>query len=59
MSELTWREWVWRQIHLGVNRVARWWAGPPYRGFDRNGHWLWRLNDWVADRYIWSWRWRR
>lgn len=59
----TLREKVWRRLHLSVNRVAHRLAGPPYvsntatdfliiREGRRNMHWLWRLNDWIAARYV-------
>jgi hypothetical protein len=57
MRRMRWRFWRW--VHLRVNRLAWWAAGPPFRGFDKNTHWLWRLNDWLADRWIWSWRGQR
>lgn len=50
----TWNKRVWQFLHRVVNRLA-WKLVPTKDHLDpRNKHWLWRLNNWVANHYtIW------
>jgi hypothetical protein len=49
----------WKWLHEIVNRQAHRHAKPHYPlvGYER--HWLWRLNNWLADRWIPEWMGRK
>lgn len=47
----TWDKRLWQKAHMVVNRLA--WKFVPTKDYldPRKNHWLWRLNDWVANHY--------
>lgn len=50
LRRMTWMGRRWHWVHCVVNRLAwRFGGKPPHI---KQGHWLWRLNDWCADHWI-------
>jgi len=53
---------VWKRLHDAVNDLAWRFQPPPRETVRALGHFpgvLWRLNDWLADRWVPYWMARR